>query len=220
MTTQPSKPNSRERRMLRQLARAALPFLFAAGAVHAHGPHVHGAAELDVAHDGHALTFFLRAPGASLLGFERAPKTDAERALLARLRRDLQEPVSLLAPTSAANCVAAPARAQFDGFDSTGGHADIEAEIVFTCAAPEKLTGFSVPAFARYPALKSLKHKRVASPLPYHCRCHARQPCADRHRRRCQRYSECHDFRRHGRHRKLCPCQHQFCSICIARPRL
>jgi hypothetical protein len=158
MTPKTSTPNCTER----WLAGVALLCVLAAGAAHGydthtHGAHVHGAAELDAAQDGNTLSFFLRAPGASLAGFERAPKTAAERAHLAQLKADFARPATLIVPTPAARCTATPARVQFDGFDGTGGHADIDAEIVFTCAAPEKLTGFSVPAFARHPHLKTLK---------------------------------------------------------------
>ena len=54
---------------------SALPVL-AAQPAHAH---VHGAVQLDVAVDGPTLTLTLEAPLDSVVGFERAPRTAAEK---------------------------------------------------------------------------------------------------------------------------------------------
>jgi hypothetical protein len=43
-------------------------------------PHEHGVARLDVAVDAGRVSFSLETPLDNLLGFERAPRTDAERA--------------------------------------------------------------------------------------------------------------------------------------------
>src|SRR5258706_3942509 len=59
-------------------------------AAHAAGhAHAHGVARLDIAVEGSSLTVQLQSPLDNLLGFERAPRTDAERrqadAVVARL---------------------------------------------------------------------------------------------------------------------------------------
>jgi hypothetical protein len=67
--------------------------------VHALGvlaaPHVHGVVALDVALEGPRVVLSLKAPLDSLVGFERAPRTDAERRAAADVPARLREPDAL-----------------------------------------------------------------------------------------------------------------------------
>jgi hypothetical protein len=72
------------------LSLALAAFCFATSPAHAGKAHSHGVAQLDVSVEATRLTLQLDSPLDNLLGFERAPRTDAERkrteAALAKLR--------------------------------------------------------------------------------------------------------------------------------------
>lgn len=80
--------------------------------VHALGvlaaPHVHGVVALDVALDvaleGPRVVLSLKAPLDSLVGFERAPRTDAERRAAADVPARLREPDALFKLDPATGC--------------------------------------------------------------------------------------------------------------------
>ena len=174
----PSTPGAPARTAPRRAARtalaavpAALLLAFAAPAAEEftqHAAHEHGKATLDVALDDGRLEIRLATPAINVLGFERAPRTDAEKqavaaatALLARHRELFSFPV-------AARCSANPAEvtppewagggkgASDHGHDhdhdhDKGGHdhADYVAKWTFTCAAPAALAFFDAPLVAR-----------------------------------------------------------------------
>jgi hypothetical protein len=75
---------------------------------HDHGssqrPHVHGLAHLDGALDGKTLTLQLQTPGWDLVGFERAPRDDAERAKVDAAKARLEDGASLFAFEPAGAC--------------------------------------------------------------------------------------------------------------------
>ena len=94
------------------MARTSLSFLvacmaLAASAAHAGKAHEHGVVRLDVSVEGSRLTIDMVAALDNWLGFERAPRTDAERKaaaeVLARLRNP-QQGTPLFAPDAAAQC--------------------------------------------------------------------------------------------------------------------
>jgi hypothetical protein len=93
------------------LPRACLSLVLAAlwlapvqAAPHAHQ---HGVAKLAVAVDGNTLTIDLDAPLDGFLGFERAPRNDAERKAAADLLARLRDAAGLFKPDAAAGCKAA-----------------------------------------------------------------------------------------------------------------
>ncbi|MGR5252654.1 zinc uptake protein ZrgA [Vibrio astriarenae] len=69
-----------------------------------HGAHVHGEVEFNVAQDGNELLIEIVAPGADVVGFERAPETDAEKAALKQAIEKLEQPESLFTLAANANC--------------------------------------------------------------------------------------------------------------------
>ena len=64
--------------------------------------HQHGVASLEVAVEGNTLVVHLKSPLDNLVGFERAPKTDAERSKIQRSAQRLRHTAELLQPTSEA----------------------------------------------------------------------------------------------------------------------
>ena len=76
----------------------------AQGQGHKHGAHQHGVAKLAVAVDGKLLEIALESPLDNLLGFERAPRTDAEREAVRKMAQRFHAAAGLYTPTPAANC--------------------------------------------------------------------------------------------------------------------
>lgn len=124
-----------------------------------HGTHQHGVAQLEVAVDGHTLTIHLESPLDNLLGFEHAPRTEAQRMAARNLLRTLRQGERLFAPTEAAGCKLSEAKVEapvLEGKAGEGEHADLDADWRYACAQPGRLTGMKVELFTRYPGLKRL----------------------------------------------------------------
>jgi hypothetical protein len=147
---------------------AAVAASAAAAAPHAHQ---HGAVKLAVAIDGEQLSIAMEAPLDSLLGFERAPRNDAERRaageLLTRLRSG---PAALFQPDAAAQCalvqaevraaVLEPAR---QGPSAEDDHADLDADYTFKCAQPGQLRKLELGLFDAFKRLRRIE-VQVAGP--------------------------------------------------------
>lgn len=130
-----------------------------AAAMAAGKAHEHGAVTLDLAIEGGRLSIELGAPLDSLLGFERAPRTDAERKaaadVLARLRSpDKGKP--LFTMDTAAQCTLSQVEVQASVLEpgaktaAGDGHADLGASYAFDCAVPQALRGLDVGLFDAY----------------------------------------------------------------------
>lgn len=118
------------------------------------GPHVHGEMALGVAIDGPTVTVDFKAPLDSLLGFERAPRSSAEKALVRRWDGLLSNPIGLIRFDEAAGCslksaeLDSPASALLE-LDSAArsGHAEIEGAWVFSCKQPSALKAMKLGLF-------------------------------------------------------------------------
>ncbi len=145
-------------------------------AARAHKAHSHGVAKLEVAVDGPAITLKLESPLDSLLGFERAPKTDAERARVREMAKVLRSGDAFV-PTAAARCrldsvkLVSPALAP-ELLGESGGapagktddeHADLDGTFVYRCEDPKALAGIDVTLFDTFKRLRRLD-TQVASP--------------------------------------------------------
>lgn len=110
-----------------------------AAAQHGGHAHAHGLVQLEVAVDAGSVDLRLDAPLDSLLGFERAPRSEAERRAVAALRERLAQPATLFGLDAAAGCVAEPAAVVapvLDGGAAAAEHADLEARYRFRCRQP------------------------------------------------------------------------------------
>jgi hypothetical protein len=161
---------------------AALAVAALIGATLPHAParaaaaHAHGTAELDVAVDGPTVTLQLRSPLDSLLGFERAPRNDAERERVRVMARALREGNPFV-PTAAAHCrldqvtLASPVlapdllgdRGSGAAGAAAGEHAELEAGYVYRCEDPAALRGVDVMLFDHFKRLQRVD-ARVAGP--------------------------------------------------------
>ena len=124
-----------------------------------HRAHQHGVAELQVAVDGPSLVVRLDSPLDNLLGFERAPRSDQERAAAEQLLARLKAGERVVTPTAAAGCTLASVEVVapvLQGGAGGDGHADLTAEWRFQCREPARLSGLRVELFAEHPRLKRL----------------------------------------------------------------
>lgn len=127
--------------------------------------HEHGALKLDVAVEGNRLTIAMEAPLDNLLGFERAPRTDAERKaavqVLARLR-STDKSALLFTPDAAAQCtlgkteVQAPVLEPGAKLAAQDGHADLDATYEFSCAQAGELRSLDVGLFDAYQRIQRI----------------------------------------------------------------
>jgi hypothetical protein len=126
-------------------------------------PHEHGVGELDAAVDGNALVIEVRLPAEDVVGFERAPRTDAERARIEQVRKTLGDP-KLFTPNAEARCSAAGAPAvAMPAFGAKDAHADFAATYRFECANAAALNAVDVGVFGAFGKVRRLK-AQVAGP--------------------------------------------------------
>lgn len=127
--------------------------------------HVHGVATLDVAIDGSRLTLNLESPLESLLGFERAPRTDEERAAVEKMKAALQGE-GQFAPTLEAQCKLTEVKISTPALEAaskkSGEHADLDASYVFQCAQPAMLKDLQVNLFDSFARLTRIKAQIIA----------------------------------------------------------
>lgn len=119
---------------------------------HAADAHVHGAARLDVAVEGRSLTIVLDSPLDNLLGFERAPRTAAERsradAVVAALKAGKPFRIDPRAECRLANVdLASPALKLGAAQTSTADHADLTGSFEYECADASKAAYLEVDLY-------------------------------------------------------------------------
>jgi hypothetical protein len=124
---------------------------------HEHHAHVHGVAKLEIAVEGGSLSLHLESPLEGVLGFEHAPGNDQERAAVAAMRKKLADGGKLFAPTTAAQCTLKSVQVEAPTLDAkpVAGeeHGDLDADFLFTCAQPARLTGVEVRLFQAFPKM-------------------------------------------------------------------
>ena len=146
---------------------------------HAGKAHEHGVVRLDVSIEGSRVTIDMTAALDNWLGFERAPRTDAERKaaadVLARLRNPSQG-APLFAPNAQAQCQLAQAEVSAPVLEpaakpaaapaappppapAKGGaeHADLEASYRFQCAQPALLRSLDLGLFEAYKRIQRIE---------------------------------------------------------------
>ncbi|MFT4265787.1 MAG: DUF2796 domain-containing protein [Xenophilus sp.] len=148
------------------LALVAPTVLAQAPAQHAH---VHGKAELSIAVDGPAVTIGLEAPLDSLLGFERAPRTDVEKNSVEQLAARLRAADHLFKLDAAAGCKLGPVQLDSpviglgQGEAPGDGHADLDASFAFNCANTAKVKAVDTELFEAFPNLRQIEVE-IAAP--------------------------------------------------------
>jgi hypothetical protein len=149
-----------------QLHIIALFLLILSTTAHADKAHVHGTGSLNVVIEKNQLTLSLELPLDAVVGFERPPRTAAERTALDNTARILNDAATLFTPTPAAQCTVQAVRVNMPFRTApkpgaTDGHADIEAHVVFRCATPSALKGFETTLFTHFKRLYRIEVQRV-----------------------------------------------------------
>lgn len=135
-----------------------------------HGAHEHGVAALTIAWSGNDLAVDLQTPAYNVLGFEHAPSSDEEQALLDESVEAL-EVGDLLQFSAAADCALVSAVVETELADKDHEdeheeeeheeaeevHSDIDVAYNFQCQQPDQLTTLDVgPLFERFPNFEDL----------------------------------------------------------------
>lgn len=131
--------------------------------------HEHGAMKLDIGIDGAELTIAVEMPLDNLVGFERAPRNDAERKAAADALAKMRAGAALFKPNPDAQCTLASSKAEAPVLEQgaqpgkSGDHADLDGTYVFKCTQPEKLATLDVGLFEAFKRVKRIE-VQVAGP--------------------------------------------------------
>lgn len=131
---------------------------------HAGKAHVHGEGKLEVVIDKGDVAINLELPMDVAVGFERAPKSEKEKAALSAAEKLLGDTATMFVPTAAAGCTALPAKVTMPSFGATQGgdaHADIDASYAFRCTTPAALKSIETGIFKSFERLYRLEAQRV-----------------------------------------------------------
>ncbi len=126
------------------------------------GAHVHGIAHLTIAIEGTRVLAELSSPAATLIGFERPPRTEEERETFAMAKENLMAGDAMIRLNTAAGCRLESADVEAEwaeaghGHDPDGddGHADFEVSYRFDCDRPAEISSAALGLFAGFPALE------------------------------------------------------------------
>lgn len=158
------------------MAAAVFSSMVAGGSAMAGKAHEHGAGKLNLVQEGAAYTLELELPLDTLVGFERAPRTPAERQAAEAAMARLRDPAALfrIQPATAACTVSSTALAvpwlespqaaetgQTSGDSRSHTHADATATYTLQCqsqATPQRL---EIKLFDAFPRLKRLDVQTV-----------------------------------------------------------
>lgn len=122
-----------------------------------HGAHQHGVATLDVAFEDGRLQLQLESPAVNVVGFEHAPRTQAQREAKVKASRWLKEAGQLFALPTAANCRLLSAQVAEPAERAGERHQDYEASYTFECSQPQQLRSFDVRLVERLAAGTKLR---------------------------------------------------------------
>ncbi|WP_460062735.1 DUF2796 domain-containing protein [Pseudomonas sp. H2_H09] len=176
------------RRLLLALPFALLPLAIAHAADehdhdHEHGSlgaHEHGVGRLNAALDGQALELELDSPAMNLVGFEHLATSAADKAKVAAVRKQLENPLALFNLPEVAGCVVSSQELNSplfgdkpeadhddddDDHDAKDGahehhhdHSEIHAHYQFTCATPTALSNLDLSqVFKTFPATQKIQ---------------------------------------------------------------
>ena len=136
-------------------------------------PHEHGVARLDVAVDAGRVSIELDTPLDNLLGFERAPRSDAERDKVSAMVARLRAGDVLFRIDTAAGCqlskveLASPllglSTPGKQSVAAAGEHGDLSGSFEFLCTQGARAGFLEVGLFDAFPALKRID-LQVATP--------------------------------------------------------
>jgi len=162
-------PRSRARHAAAWLLAAALAT--GAGRAATAPAHEHGVLHLDLAIEAQGYSVQMETPLDNLVGFERAPRSEAERQAVAAALARLRDAARLFATEPAAGC--RPAKVTLESAalgEGTGaaaadahGHADLDASYAFDCTQTDRLAWLDVDLFEAFPRVQRIE-VQIAAP--------------------------------------------------------
>lgn len=103
-----------------------------------HHAHEHGVAALNVAVEGNRVSIDFDSPAVNVVGFEHAPRLEAERSAAGKAEALLRDPNRLFEFPAEAACRPADSKLVLPQWQD--GHGDYEATYIFSCRQPAALT--------------------------------------------------------------------------------
>ena len=148
-------------------ALAATPLSTFAQAQHAH---VHGLIKLDVVIDGPTVVIEMDSPLDNFAGFERAPRTDAEKKTAETVIAQLRAADQIFRFDPVANCKLGPVTLRSPALGlgqpesgSTEGHADLDGTFAFNCTNAAAAKFIDIGLFSAFKGPRQID-AQIASP--------------------------------------------------------
>jgi hypothetical protein len=184
----PHNPRAVEQTLMTcRVALTGLALLCCAAGASAGKAHQHGAVTLDVAVEAAEVSLSVEMPLDSLVGFERAPRTQAERQAAAAALAKMRDGGALFRFDAAAQCTLASAKVEAPVLEpaaqtttqpptqtttqptthptakpaAAGEHADLDASYAFRCAQPVRLASLEVLLFDAFPRVERIDVQAV-----------------------------------------------------------
>ena len=126
---------------------------------HGHA-HEHGKGRLEISVNANQAIGKLKIPLEALVGFERAPKTEAETNAINTMKQKLQNPGSYFIANKDAECSPKLISSTIVR-DQAGKHADLDYQFDLNCAKLASLKQLSIDLFAEYKRLKEIRVESV-----------------------------------------------------------
>jgi Protein of unknown function (DUF2796) len=154
-----------------------------ASAAAAESPHVHGVVNMEIGIDAKRLVIEMEAPLDSLLGYERAPRTQAERVAAQKMLETLRNASAVVMPNPEAGCTpvsnevkapilqgsdpsapfetpaqlagkAKPSKPDNHKHAKENDHAELISSYVFACTQPAQLNSIKFGLFGAFPKMR------------------------------------------------------------------
>ena len=158
------------RRPFVTFATAALLAAPLAASAQTQAAHVHGQIRLDVVVDGPTIVIAMESPLDNFVGFERAPRTDAEKKTAEDAIAHLRAADQLFKIDPAANCKLGPVTLRSAALGlgkgeegATEGHADLDGSFAFNCTNTAAAKFIDVELFNAFKGPRQIE-AQIAAP--------------------------------------------------------
>lgn len=132
-----------------------------------HGAHEHGAAELKLVWEKNIVTIELETPAVNIVGFEHAPRTDAQKKVVQNAVATLRAADKLFSFTPEAGCRSEATDVKSALIDTKQGqtaeHSEFEASYRFACDKPDALKAVDVSLLKLFPKMRKLRAQSVSA---------------------------------------------------------
>lgn len=132
-----------------------------------HGAHEHGAAELKLVWEKNVVTIELESPAVNIVGFEHAPRTDAQKKSVQDAVATLRAADKLFGFSPEAGCRGEMTDVKSALIDAkkeqAAEHSEFEAGYRFTCDKPHALKAVDVNLLKLFPKMRKLRVQSVSA---------------------------------------------------------